>query len=327
MKKLFFFAALLAATICATAQQNQVVWQNGKVLFANPIATIDSLTFSNNAEELDTLYMLLPRTIVRVDTVYIHDTVYQCPPNPDAPLAGVFSVSATQQVKFSKGNLQYTQSTNTWSFAANQYDMIGTANVKNNALANKIDLFGWSGSVASSQWGVSTSTSSNEYMGTFADWGQNIGDGTTWRTLTNEEWTYLLSGRANASSLMGVARIQISEVKYANGLILLPDTWNCPNGVTFTPGFLSDSEQDYAVYQTFTLEQWSKLEAAGAVLLPAAGHRYGTAINSVQEGGFYWSADFYNSNLAYCIYFFSNEAIGNQNLRFLGNSVRLVQDL
>lgn len=93
------------------------------------------------------------------------------------------------------------------------------------------------------------------------------------------------------------------------------------------PGFLSDSEQDYAVYQTFTLEQWSKLEAAGAVLLPAAGHRYGTAINSVQEGGFYWSADFYNSNLAYCIYFFSNEAIGNQNLRFLGNSVRLVQDL
>ena len=30
MKKVFLLAALLAATLCATAQQNQVIWHNGK---------------------------------------------------------------------------------------------------------------------------------------------------------------------------------------------------------------------------------------------------------------------------------------------------------
>ena len=45
------------------------------------------------------------------------------------PGIGVFSVAADKQVTFSPGNLQYTQSTNTWSFAENQYDYIGTDNV------------------------------------------------------------------------------------------------------------------------------------------------------------------------------------------------------
>ena len=42
---------------------------------------------------------------------------------------GVFSVSDSTKVTFSFGNLQYTQSTNTWSFAENQYDYIGFDNV------------------------------------------------------------------------------------------------------------------------------------------------------------------------------------------------------
>jgi uncharacterized protein (TIGR02145 family) len=39
---------------------------------------------------------------------------------------GTFSVSYDKQVTFSKGNLQYTQSTNTWSFASAQWEMIGS---------------------------------------------------------------------------------------------------------------------------------------------------------------------------------------------------------
>ena len=42
---------------------------------------------------------------------------------------GVFSVSDSTKVTFSSGNLQCTQSTNTWSFAENQYDYIGFDNV------------------------------------------------------------------------------------------------------------------------------------------------------------------------------------------------------
>ena len=338
MKKLFLMAALLAATLCATAQQNQVIWHNGKVMYGSPIPTVDSITFAADIDSSDTLHLILPRTIIVHDTVIkeviveVHDTIYQCPPDPYAPLEGVFSVAADKQVKFSKGNLQCTiQGTDTtWAFAANQYDMLGTANVENSALADKIDLFGWSGSTATAKWGISTSMSDSDYSGDFADWGQNIGDGSTWRTLTNDEWTYLRSTRANASNLMGVARINLDEAgtTYANGLILLPDTWTCPEGITFKSGFASEySIQAYADYQTFSLEQWAKLEAAGAVFLPASGGRDGSSIDYVQDGGYYWSATPRGSSYAYALGFVSGGAAWDTNYRYDGRAVRLVQDL
>lgn len=344
MKKLFLMAALLAATLCATAQQNQVVWQNGKVMYANPIPTVDSITFAADIESSDTLHLILPRTIIVHDTVIkeviveVHDTIYQCPPDPYAPLEGVFSVAADKQVKFSKGNLQCTiQGTDTtWAFAANQYDMLGTANVENSALADKIDLFGWSGSTATAKWGISTSMSDSDYSGDFVDWGQNIGDGTTWRTLTHDEWTYLCETRANASNLIGVARINLDAegITYANGLILLPDTWTCPEDVDFKIGFVNiESEEEYEAYQvyannqTFTLEQWAKLEAAGAVFLPASGMRKGCIFNNMQEIGQYWYATTYGSTVAYYLAFGPYYNTNNGESRRLGFSVRLVQDL
>ncbi len=241
-----------------------------------------------------------------------------------------FSVSANKQVKFSQGNLQYTKSTGTWSFAAQQYEMLETAKVKNSVLANKIDLFGWSGSTGFAKWGISLSTSNSHYSDDFADWGQTIGDGKTWRTLTNDEWTYLCSTRSNAASLIGVARIKLDEAgtTYANGLILLPDTWTCPEDVTFKSGFSSEwTVQAYADYQTFTLEQWEKLEAAGAVFLPASGFRLGSGIYFVQLSGRYWSATPGGSYGASCLSFYSDGAGWYYYGRCYGQAVRLVQDL
>lgn len=47
-----------------------------------------------------------------------------------------------KKVYFSKGNLQYKASTNTWRFAENQYDMLGTNNAKiSSSYSGWIDLF------------------------------------------------------------------------------------------------------------------------------------------------------------------------------------------
>ena len=251
---------------------------------------------------------------------------------------GGFSVSAAKQVTFSKGNLQYTQSTNTWSFAENQWDMIGTDNVTGgsvssgeygdekygDALADKIDLFGWS--TSSTNFGVSTSTDHDDYSGSFVDWGSNqIGSDApnTWRTLTYDEWYYLRYNRTNADNLVGVA-----QVNGVNGLIFLPDNWTCPSGVTFKSGFHSELGVDYyAAYQTFTADQWSKLEAAGAVFLPAAGYRLGSNVYEVQFRGFYWSATERDSSYARYLYCRSDKAGMLHNYRIDGRSVRLVKDL
>ena len=239
---------------------------------------------------------------------------------------GMFSVSYSEQVTFSQGNLQYTQSTNTWSFAENQYDYLGEANraIDADALADKVDLFCWS--TSATYFGVSTYEDYHDYSGSFIDWGTNkIGDDApnTWRTLTYNEWYYVVFDRPNASSLRGVA-----QVNGVNGLILLPDTWVCPAGVTFKSGFHSSYGVDYyAAYQTFTADQWSLLEAAGAVFLPAAGNRYRWTVVNVPRGGYYWSATEGSSYDAYYLAFYSNGAEMTSYFRFNGQSVRLVKDL
>ena len=267
------------------------------------------------------------------------DSISMVAPSYDGtPGIGTFSVSADKQVTFSKGNLQYTQSTNTWSFASTQWEVIGTDNViggsvssdkygddkYGDALADKVDLFGWS--TSATNFGVSTSRSSNDYSGSFVDWGTNkIGNDVpnTWRTLSYDEWYYLRWERPNYSELCGVA-----QVNGVNGLIFLPDNWTCPAGVTFKSGYHSSYGVDYyAAYQTFTAEQWSKLESAGAVFLPASGYRNGSTVYYVRYLGYYWSATEDTSLSAYCLVFRSDEAGVGIDGRNYGRSVRLVKDL
>ena len=239
--------------------------------------------------------------------------------------AGIFSVSSSKQVTFSPGNLQYHPANNEWRFAENQTDCIGAANSNCSSTYNGwLDLFGWS--TATTNFGVSTSTSSSDYSGSFVDWGTNkIGNDApnTWRTLTYDEWLYVVASRPNARSLRGIA-----QVNGVNGLILLPDNWTCPSGVSFKPGFHSNSfVNDYAAYQTFTAAEWSQLEAAGAVFLPAFGYRVGSNMDDVRNYGSYWSATEYSSDNALCLAFVSSTVYMRDYDRHLGHSVRLVKDL
>jgi len=249
-----------------------------------------------------------------------------------------FTVNAAgKQVYFSSGNLQcagLTTGDTVWSFAEYQTDIIGEANVSGSALADKIDLFGWSANNEDAKWGISTLSSSANYSGDFVDWGTNtIGTNApnTYRTLTKDEWECLLRTRPNANDKMGVARINLNSdgSQYSNGLILLPDSWNCPDGVAFKSGFSNSySIQAYADHQTFTLAEWQQLEAAGAVFLPTSGYRTWSGVSdNVQNKGYYWSATAggsYNANYLDC---YSAGAYVYSDVRSSGRIVRLVQDI
>ena len=293
MKKFTFLAIFLIAMVSmALAQTNMFVWMDG-IKTTYPIALVDSVTFGDD----------------------------------DAPIGGIgtFSVSATKQVTFSSGNLQYHPANDEWRFAENQTDYIGDANSNCSSTYNGwLDLFGWS--TNATNFGVSTSNDYYDYYGSFVDWGTNqIGSDApnTWRTLSYDEWYYLRYNRTNANDLVGVA-----QVNGVNGLIFLPDNWTCPAGVTFKSGFHSNYGVDYyAAYQTFTAEQWAKLEAAGAVFLPAAGYRFGSNVYGVQDSGGYWSATEHDSDYARYLYFDSNEAYLYYINRYYGLSVRLVKDV
>ncbi len=248
------------------------------------------------------------------------------PNDPSTPGSGSFvvkpfSVSATKAVTFSPGNLQYHPANDEWRFAPNQTDYIGKANANISSSYNGwIDLFGW----GTGNNPTNNSTDYEDYQ-TFVDWGVNqIGSyaPNTWRTLTTQEWYYLRFERLNYDKLIGVA-----QVNGVNGLILLPDNWTCPSGVTFKSGFHEDDGTEYyAVYQTFGASEWSKLEASGAVFFPAAGDRNGSDVNVVQYYGEYWSATENDSYYAFYLRFGSSGAGMTYRSRIGGHSVRLVQD-
>ena len=236
-------------------------------------------------------------------------------------LNGLFSAGDDTQIYFSRGNLRYTRSTDTWSFATYQYDFVGAANTNGAELADVVDLFGWStDGNPNTKWGISTSTNTDDYKGDFVDWGTNVigeSPANTWRTPTGDEWIYIFTRRPNAGALYGVA-----QVAGVNGLILLPDNWTGVSGITFKSGYPTNNG-NFADYQSFTLDQWNIMEANGAVFLPQAGMRSGTQVTDYTH---YWAATKKSDTNAALLHFTGSRIVpdGENNIAF-GFVVRLVQ--
>jgi len=234
-------------------------------------------------------------------------------------LPGKFSVSNEMQIQFSQGNLQYQASTNTWRFAANQFDTIGAANAMI-AADNEgwIDLFAWG-----SGDNPTKSIADNYQYPDYTEWGSNLisngGADIPWRTLSYEEWCFLFEKRADAKNKYGVG-----EVNGVGGMILLPDEWVLPDGLTFKTGMGKGLGTAYNTMNVFTLDEWKKLEKNGAVFLPDTGQRKGTKVSS--DCGFYWSSSPSGAYVSHEI-FFSPICLSLKSTsgRSYGAAVRLVR--
>ena len=238
---------------------------------------------------------------------------------PQGAIGGLFSVSETKQVFFSQGNLQYRASTNTWRFAESQLDYIGGNNGNiSSSYSGWIDLFGW----GTGNNPTNSSTSNSSYS-SFTDWGSKpISNGgnqaNLWRTLTKDEWSYLLNTRSTNSGI----RYAKATVNGVTGVIILPDDWSTSY---YT---LSSTNSGGASFTSNTINSadWaSSLEAHGAVFLPAAGYRYGTSVYDVGSDGRYWSSS-YGSGSAYDLCFYGSGLYMYNDDRYRGRSVRLVAE-
>lgn len=172
-------------------------------------------------------------------------------------------------------------------------------------------------------YGPSTNMQDDGLYGTssYYDWGvyNAISNGGNqaglWRSLTKAEWEYLLDTRKNAQFLRSQATV--NNVK---GHVFLPDNFKKPSDITW-----SHQANDWTT-NTYSAEQWSALEALGAVFLPAAYYRSGS--NVLADDGHYWSATERDGLFSYYLYFGSDEAsMYDSKPRSHGRSVRLVKDL
>jgi hypothetical protein len=274
---------------------------------------------------------------------------------PEGAINGLFSVSPTQKVYFSQGNLQYQASTNTWRFAEHQWDYVGDETLGtvyvdgikcDNTLISPtydgwIDLFGWgtsgwnSGALCYQPWSVSCrcydyypgGNNNNNLFGEYAnaDWGVfnaiiNGGNQSKcWRTLRQEEFDYVFNVRNTLSGIRYVKAI----VDGINGVVLLPDSWNNSYFLLNNP---NQNDSDFSV-NILSILQWNTIEQYGAVFLPAAGVRDGTYLIHVNINGDYWAASSIDYRFSWGVEFYNSCCwVDNNNLLYNGRSVRLVHD-
>lgn len=286
------------------------------------------LTDDNNVTCTKTANVTIPVTRSQYTTITFGENDIDFTiesPAIEGELPGLFSVSATQQVRFSQGNLQYQPSTQTWRFAQHQYDFVGYDN--NNISATYtgwIDLFCW----GTGNNPTLVSPSVNDFSTTFVDWGVNaISNGgnqaNVWRTLSWSEVDYLFYRRLDAANKYAKGTVNGNV-----GIIILPDNWTLPSGRTYTPGMSASN--------SYSLEQWNDMELAGAVFLPMSGSRYydinfGWTYND--QGSGYWTSTLGYGSYASIIDIYYNYRTGTYSL-YLNHSyplnypysVRLVHD-
>ncbi len=280
-------------------------------------------------------------TVTGSRTLVAHFTAQ--PQAPTGAINGLFSVSATQQVYFSQGNLQYIGNAITpyWRFADNQWDYLGNNGQGSTSQNVDRDLFSWgtsgwnSGNTYFQPWDVAGADvgylfgppGQYDLTGPYAnaDWGvynSIVNGGNTpnqWRTLTKQEWEYVLNTRNTASGI----RYAKANVNNVNGVILLPDDWSID---TYS---LINTNLGGAYYNNnmITASQWTTLENAGAVFLPASGARGENGVGNFNVRGRYWSASCYGTDWALSLEFEDSYlGAGNSINRCAGLSVRLVHD-
>ncbi len=183
-------------------------------------------------------------------------------------LNGVFTVSNSgKRVQFSKGNLQYVNST--YQFAEHQYDYFG----------NNQDWFAFNSYSAPS-------------------------DGISWYVMSQAEWEYLFVTRTVTNTLSPGTRYSKATIGTYRGVIVFPDNYTHPEGTGFT-GNCDNATEAYT--STVSLEGWALMEAAGCVFLPAAGYstessQFNKAAvyqsTTSKSGNRYYTPGFYNNRIA-----------------------------
>jgi hypothetical protein len=186
-----------------------------------------------------------------------------------------FTVADGRKVVFAPGNLRYNTNEKMWMFASNQYSALGTKN----SLTGVIDLFCWGTGDR-----PTTFTKFATDFSDFDEWGRNNivnGGNNQWRTLTSNEWNYLLNKRDEAKS-----RFTLATVNGVAGMLILPDNFKLPMKNRFISGKGGTKVSD----NKYTANQWKQMEDKGCVFLPFTGFSDNGKINKAESIGNYWSA-------------------------------------
>ncbi|MBQ0142958.1 MAG: hypothetical protein KBT06_09220 [Prevotellaceae bacterium] len=193
---------------------------------------------------------------------------------PIGSLSGIFEIGNNEQVRFSQGNLCYCmdgehlslagQQQGIWTFCNTQY----STQQPGNGILDQFN-YGTSGynnfhpCVEPDYENIPVSISNPD---PWYDWGifnaiENGGNRPNlWRTLSAEEWDYLLNNQIYGFANI-VADANLPTENNPIGMVILPKQFSMPEGLTFK------SHVQHNKLNIYTLEEWNQMETMGAVFI------------------------------------------------------------
>ncbi len=222
---------------------------------------------------------------------------------PAGALSGKYTINdGGDVIYFAHGNLQYTRenldadwSTGTFRLAENQYDRIELVKTYPDAYCTDnygdktaVGLFGWG------TWGEGKTpnlTSSDRTLYTWStDFSGTLEGTSTWRTLTKDEWVYLLAHNNQS----------YATVHGVNGLLVAPDGKDIDG----------KSMENWVEIND---ETWTTMQNDGYLFLPACGQRSQISGANITTGGqgeevLYYSSTQYNDTYAHNIWYKPGQA-------------------
>ena len=276
---------------------------------------------------------------------------------PEGSIPALFSISETQQVFFSKGNLQYQASTNTWRFAEHQWDYVGgTYNGQDYGTVYEngvkcdnsqispayngwIDLFGWATSGWDNNnlyyrpWDTENSGWTVNGYG-YGYWDGEYSNYSMTGDYANMDWgvyNAIINGGNEAGlwrTLNGNEWDYVTNYRQNAPYKKSVATVNGQRGFILLPDAWVQPEGveflgSAGNYDTnsYDLNEWAIMENAGAVFFPSTGYRSGIDY-SYYDDLYYWLNRCTGEGSGYV-------AIINgcfTRVRYVGSPVRLIQN-
>ena len=164
-------------------------------------------------------------------------------------------------------------------------------------------------------WGTGDDASYTGANTSFVDWGDYLVDydgnpfAQQFRTLSADEWKYLLSTREHAEYLCGLAKITYGEGDndYLKGLMLFPDeAYAYADGqyLKFSDDlkfktYRYNNKFTYSGCSEYTYEQWKQIEAYGAVFLQTGTIYFPDNTNPQFTTVYYWTSTRSSDNIVF----------------------------
>lgn len=236
---------------------------------------------------------------------------------PDCVLSNKFSVAKGKQVLFSRGSLYWNGGS--FEFEDNQF---GSGSISNGTWnTSHVPHFYYSRDMAVAYSEVYDDSEASDGDVLFTNDTETTpnpdftvnGTAGIWRTLSNDEWRYMLNTRTMTHGKPRYTDKEKQSVTISGnsckGVFIYPDDYN---------GTLIGTDD--------TTDTWGEIDALGIIYLRQLGHRSGTDIVSVGYYGDYWSSSPFGAEQAYFFNFGNDYVQCVKNQRSSAFSVRMVCD-